>query len=102
MGVLSRHFRALRRSEGGSLLIEVMVAIVVLLVGVLGSVTLVDAANRTTSTTRARESATNLARSILESTRAQPYTSLVQSTVASAVQADPGLADSDPGTAGWQ
>ena len=84
------------------MLIEVMVAIIVLMVGVLGSVTLVDAANKTTSTTRARESATNLARSILEATRSQPYTSLVQSTVASAVQTEPGLADSDAGTAGWQ
>src|SRR4051794_24708223 len=91
-----------RARESGSTLVEIMVAIFVLLVGVLGSVTLVDAANRTSSTTRARESATNLARSVLEAARSLPYTSLSQSNAASAIQADPGLADDDPGTAGWQ
>src|SRR4051794_11341186 len=102
MVVFSRQLRAFRAHEGGSMLIEIMVAIFVLLVGVLGSVTLVDAANRTTSTTRARESATNLARSVLETARSLPYTTLVQSSAAAGIQADPGLADSDPGTAGWQ
>ena len=73
-----------------------------LLIGVLGSVALVDAANRTSSTTRARESATNLARSVLEAARSLPYALLTQASAAAGVQADPGLADTDPGTAGWQ
>ena len=45
---------------------ELMIAIFVLLVGVLGSVALVDAANRTSASTRAREGATNLARDVIE------------------------------------
>src|SRR3954471_16158567 len=91
-----------RARESGSTLVEIMVAIVVLLIGVLGSVALVDAANRTSSTTRARESATNLARSVLEAARSLPYASLTPASAAAGVQADPGLADTDPGTAGWQ
>ena len=47
-------------------LVELMIAIFVLLVGVLGSVALVDGANRGTASTRAREGATNLARDVIE------------------------------------
>src|SRR3954447_25937377 len=94
--------RRLRAREEGSMLIEVMVAIGVLLIGVLGSVALVDAANKTTSTTRAREAATNLARSVLEEARAMPYSQLVQSGAVNGLQGVQGLADSDATTAGWQ
>jgi prepilin-type N-terminal cleavage/methylation domain-containing protein len=99
------HVRTSERAharEGGFTLVEIMVAIMVLLIGVLGSVALVDAANRTSSTTRAREAATNLARSVLEAARSLPYASLTQATAPAGIQADPGLADSDAGTAGWQ
>ncbi len=43
-------------------LIEVMVATMILLVGVLGTVTMIDGANATTSKTKAREGATHLGR----------------------------------------
>src|SRR4051794_14176939 len=93
---------SLRARENGSTLVEIMVAIFVLLVGVLGSVTLVDAANRTTSTTRARESATTPPRSVPEAARSLPSAALAQATAAPATRPDRGPADSAPATSGWQ
>lgn len=69
--------------ESGFSLVELLVAIFVLLVGVLGTVALVDGANRTTSANHAREAATNLTRELIEDARAVPYGSLDGSTLAS-------------------
>ena len=63
--------------ESGFTLVELMIAIFVLLVGVLGSVALVDGANRTTASTRAREGATNLARDVIEGTHNIPIKQVV-------------------------
>lgn len=71
--------------DGGFTLIEMLVAIFVLLVGVLGVVALVDGANRTTSSNRAREGATNLTRELIEDARSVPYGSLDTSTLASTI-----------------
>src|SRR4051794_35665443 len=57
------------RREAGFTLVELMVAILVLLVGVLGSVALVDGANRSSASNRAREGGTNLARDVVETMR---------------------------------
>jgi prepilin-type N-terminal cleavage/methylation domain-containing protein len=89
-------------SDRGFTLVEVIVAILVLLIGVLGALSLTDAAGRTTSVTRARESATNVARAVLESARSLPYESLVATDIVAATQAQPGLADADSTQAGWQ
>lgn len=88
--------------ELGFTLVEVMVAVVLLLVGVLGVVTLVTGANAQTAVTKSREGATNLSREILDAARGADYDSLTNGSIVSALQAEPGLADSDPGTAGWQ
>jgi prepilin-type N-terminal cleavage/methylation domain-containing protein len=90
--------------DSGFTLVELMIAIFVLLVGVLGSVALVDGANRTTAATKARESGTNLARDILET--AHDLTIAQAVTKGEDLQADliavgaPG--DGDTATAGWQ
>lgn len=68
--------RSLR--ESGFTLVELMIAIFVLLVGVLGSVALVDAANRTSASTRAREGATNLARDVVEGMHNVPIKQMVR------------------------
>ena len=47
--------RARTCSESGFTLVEVMVAITLLLVGVLGTVTMIDGANAVTTRTKARE-----------------------------------------------
>jgi prepilin-type N-terminal cleavage/methylation domain-containing protein len=80
-------------SQRGFSLIEVLVAITVLLVGVLGVVALVDGANAVTARTKAREGATNVARSIVEVGRAVPYKDLDEESLLAALQTRPGLAD---------
>jgi prepilin-type N-terminal cleavage/methylation domain-containing protein len=79
--------------ESGFTLIEVLVAIVILLVGVLGVVSMVDGANAVTGKTRAREGANNVARSIVEVGRAVPYKNLSDAELFDALAARPGLAD---------
>jgi len=75
-----RHDRA-PSPETGFTIVEVIAAMIVLLVGVLGVVALVDGANRTTSSNRAREGATNLTREMIEDARSVPYGSLNADTL---------------------
>jgi Tfp pilus assembly protein PilV len=88
------------RSTQGFTLVEVMIAGFILVTGVLGAVTLVNGANRTTYTTKERDAATNLARQIIEGSRSIPYAELSQNGFAADLKALPGLADTGPG-AGW-
>jgi Tfp pilus assembly protein PilV len=90
------------RSETAMTLVEVMVAIVILLVGVLGTVTMIDGANAATSKTKAREGATHLGRQIVEVARSVPYRDLTTAAVEAELAARPGLADSQPVTPGYQ
>lgn len=63
--------------EDGFTLVEVLVAMSVLLVGLLGVVGLVDAGNRTTSSSLKREAGTALARDVLERAHQTTYASLI-------------------------
>jgi len=65
--------------EAGFTIIEVMVAMVILLVGVLGTLTLVEGGLASTQTTTAREQGTNLARDLVERSRQVPYTATTMS-----------------------
>lgn len=89
-------------AQSGFTLIEVMVAILILLVGVLGVVTLVDGANAVTSKTKAREGGTAIARSVIEVSRSIRYRDLTQASLEAALNARPSLADTKPGTPGVQ
>jgi Tfp pilus assembly protein PilV len=71
--------------EEGMSLVEVMVAIFVLVVGVIGVVAMLDTGNRITSHNIARDAATALAREQLEQVRGLAYTDLSD---AAAVAAD--------------
>ena len=88
--------------ESGLTLIEVIVAALILVVGVLGTVTIVDAATRISNNTKAREGATSVSREIAEAARLADYDSLDNSTVVSSLQAQNGLADADSSQTGWQ
>jgi len=92
--------RARLSAQHGFTLIEVLVAIVILLVGVLGVVALADGANAITSKTRAREGGTHTARSIIEVSRSLRYADLSADSLLSALGTRPGLSDTKPGAPG--
>jgi hypothetical protein len=81
--------RALHRTAGqaGFTLIEVMMAALVLIAGVLGSFTLLDSANRTISTNNGRTGATNLAREVAEYARGTDYDLLTPAQVETTLRA---------------
>lgn len=96
------HGRRSRGGEDGFTLVEVMAAIVILLVGVIGVVALADGANGTTAKTKGREAATGITRDVIEGAHAIPYVELTPSTVSATLQAQPGLGDADASAGGWQ
>jgi prepilin-type N-terminal cleavage/methylation domain-containing protein len=93
----------LRSHEHGFTLIEVMVAALVLVAGLLGVVSLLDTANATDASTKAREQGVNLARELIESGRSIPYAQLTPD-VSTRVQTMPNLASINPkgSPLGWQ
>ena len=89
------------REEHAFTLIEVLIAIVLITIGVLGTVALVDNANGRTSDTKGREGATNLARDLIESTRTLAFANINDTDAPAQLQARTGLADADAAP-GWQ
>jgi prepilin-type N-terminal cleavage/methylation domain-containing protein len=83
--------------ESGFTLVELLVAIFVLLVGMLGVLALLTGALRTTSKTNARVGATNLARELVESARGLDYDDLTSTLVRTRLQAE-GLGSGTPWT----
>jgi len=59
--------------ERGMTLVEVMAAMVILVIGVLGTLTLVEGSFSSTNATTSREQATNLARDLVERSRQADY-----------------------------
>ena len=88
--------RPCMRDQRGFTFIEVMVAIVILLVGVLGVMAMVDGANAVTSKTKAREGGTNVARSVIEISRSIRYRDLTAASLLGALDSRPGLEDQAP------
>lgn len=78
-------------------IIEVMVAMVVLLVGVLGTVSLVETGMQSTGRTAAREQGTNLARDLVERSRQASYTNVTMGLAPATLRAT--LPASDNATA---
>src|SRR5215207_925313 len=93
--------RSRSTAQDGFTLIEVLVAMLILLVGVLGVVTMVDGANAVSSKTKAREGGTALARSVIEVSRSIRYRDLSESTLAAALDTRQGLTDAKPSTPGY-
>jgi Tfp pilus assembly protein PilV len=89
------------RCERGFTLVEVVAAGFVLVIGVLGTIALVDGAVLRTLSTKQREGATTLTRELVEEVRSVPYGQLADNTVVSKLQAQPGLADANLGSGGW-
>jgi type II secretory pathway pseudopilin PulG len=87
--------------EDGFTLLETVVAAAVLVVGLTSLLGLLDTSLKASASTRAREGATNLARSILENARTIPYAQLSPSSIEGQLQAMHGLADASSAS-GWQ
>src|SRR4051794_27139126 len=96
------HRRNRRCREAGYTLVEVTVAAFVLVVGLLGTLAMLDNASITTSSTKAREQAVALQRELVEAARSIPYDELVPGGVVPAIQAHPDLRDEESSTPGWQ
>jgi Tfp pilus assembly protein PilV len=87
--------------EGGFTIVEVLVAVLILVAGLLGTVTMINSANSTTLTNNLRETANNLSREVVEAANAISYTSVTNNGLVPALQAQPGLADASSAS-GWQ
>ncbi len=74
------------RAEPGFTLIEVMVAALILVSGLLTLLTMVNVANRTTGTNRVRQETDSLAREVVENARELGYTQLLSSALATTLQ----------------
>ena len=62
-----------------------------LLVGLLGTLTLMDGATQTVATSKAREGGTNLAREVLERSRSLPFSTLTSASLTTNVRAMPDM-----------
>ena len=88
------------RADSGFTLIEVMMAALVLVVGVLGTVGMIDTANSKSVVTRGREAGTSLARQLVEDVNNIPFRELTQTGVAADLQSNQGL-ESAPGSGSY-
>jgi Tfp pilus assembly protein PilV len=92
----------IRHDEQGFSIAEVLIAMVILVVGLLGSATMLSQASDTSTTTQAREQAVALERELVEAARGVPYTELTTPLMVNAVQGTAGLGDADTNAGGWQ
>src|SRR5436305_15062789 len=79
-------------SERGFTLVEVMMASLVLVIGVLAPLAMIDTANSKTVATRGREAATSLARQPIEDVNDIPFRALSPTGLAADPQSNPCLA----------
>jgi Tfp pilus assembly protein PilV len=86
--------------QSGFSLVELMMASLVLITGVLATMTMIDGANGRITETRGREAATNLAREVIEAARAIPYPEVTPEDIERLLQEQPGLADASSAP-GW-
>jgi len=93
--------RSIRHDDRGFTMIEVLIAAVVLVIGVLAVLSLFLRASASTVVNRQREGATALAREITEGARSVPFDKLVGVTALNArLQQMPGLEDGSGGGGG--
>src|SRR3954465_12951607 len=87
-----------RTDENGFTLVEILVAITILLVGVLGVTTMISVSDKTAVINNSRQGATAVVRRALETSRALSFRSIKSATLASSIQAQsPDLATTTAG-----
>lgn len=74
--------------QGGFTIVEVLVAALLLVVGLVAMLDMLITANHTITSTRLRQVETSLAREVLEDARGLASTELTQATIASALQSE--------------
>jgi type II secretory pathway pseudopilin PulG len=94
--------RSRTRAADGFALVEVMVAMVLLVVGMGAAMKVMDQANATTTTTKAREQGVALQRELVEAARSLSYTAMSPTSIVGLVRATPGFSASRIGTQGWE
>jgi Tfp pilus assembly protein PilV len=87
--------------EDGFTIIEVMVAAMVLLVGLVGVLGIVTKSEAVSASNRAREQGIAIQREIIEAARAISYDQLSQGSIVSQIRGTAGLTDSTMTSAGW-
>jgi prepilin-type N-terminal cleavage/methylation domain-containing protein len=85
--------------ERGFTIVEVIVATVVIVVGLLTAYLALNVALHSSSDVRQREEGVSLARQITEDARSIPYSQLSNATIVTTLQAYPGLSNSSTGSA---
>jgi Tfp pilus assembly protein PilV len=90
--------RSRARQERGFTIVEVIVASLVIVIGLLTAFLALAVAVHSSSDVRQREEGVSLARQITEDARSIPYSQLSSATVVSTLQAYPGLANSSGGS----
>ena len=83
-------------TQDGFSLVELMVAAMVLVIGLLGALGMFTNALQTTAANNERVGATNLSRELVEAARSVDYDLLANATIAAAVQALPNLGSGSP------
>ena len=85
----------------GFTLVEVMVAASILIVGLLGTFSMVDQSQRTTKENSTRTTTLNLAREILEQARSLEYADLTPGTLVTQLRAKPNITGVVDGSGKW-
>jgi prepilin-type N-terminal cleavage/methylation domain-containing protein len=87
-------------AEHGFTIVEVMVAMVVLVVGLIGAAAMLGTASEMTASSKAREGGVALQRELVEAARGTAYAELAPTGIVAKLQALQGLADTGA-QAGW-
>jgi Tfp pilus assembly protein PilV len=95
---LIARLRQRARQERGFTIVEVIVATLVIVVGLLTAYLALNVALHSSSDVREREEGVSLARQITEDARSIPYSQLASATVVTTLQAYPGLSNSSTGS----
>jgi Tfp pilus assembly protein PilV len=91
----------LAKEERGFTIVEVIVATVVIVIGLLTAFFALNVAVHSSAEVRQREEGVALARQITEDARSIPYSQLSSATIVSTLQAYPGLSNSSTSGSSW-
>lgn len=88
--------------ERGFTIVEVMVAAALLLTGLVATMSMLNSANASTTTTKAREQGVSLQREIVEAARSISYAELTPESIVARIQRMDGLGDDNGSTEDWK